>query len=65
MRREPKLIVSRFFLSFYFPLLFSNLATYATLFGLPWLEPIMWVWQRWLYSKSVLLSSLPFRVAFR
>jgi hypothetical protein len=33
--------------------LISNLATYATLFGLPWLEPIMWVWQRWLYSKYV------------
>ena len=32
----------------------SNLATYATLFGLPWLEPIIWVWQRWLYSKCVL-----------
>lgn len=31
----------------------SNLATYATLFGLPWLEPVIWIWQRWLYSKYV------------
>ncbi|KAL7413387.1 hypothetical protein BDY24DRAFT_389910 [Mrakia frigida] len=32
----------------------TNLATYATLFGFPWFEPIMWVWQRWLYSKCLL-----------
>ncbi|CED82388.1 Cytochrome b5 [Phaffia rhodozyma] len=32
----------------------TNLATYATLFGLPWLEPIIWVWQRWLYQKCKL-----------
>lgn len=31
----------------------SNLATYATLFGLPWLEPIIWKWQSYLLSKSV------------
>lgn len=29
----------------------SNLATYATLFGLSWLEPLMWSLQRWLYAK--------------
>lgn len=28
-----------------------NLATYATLFGLSWLEPLMWSLQRWLYAK--------------
>lgn len=31
----------------------SNLATYATLFGMSWLEPIMWRLQQWLYSKYV------------
>lgn len=30
----------------------SNLATYATLFGLSWLEPVMWSLQRWLYAKT-------------
>jgi hypothetical protein len=34
----------------------SNLATYATLFGMPWLEPYMWRFQKWLYNKSVELS---------
>lgn len=29
----------------------SNLATYASLFGMSWLEPIMWKLQQWLYSK--------------
>jgi hypothetical protein len=29
----------------------TNLATYATLFGLSWLEPVMWRLQQWLYSK--------------
>ncbi|KAJ9101246.1 hypothetical protein QFC21_003465 [Naganishia friedmannii] len=29
----------------------SNIATYATLFGLPWLEPIIWKWQSYLLSK--------------
>lgn len=29
----------------------SNLATYATLFGMPWLEPLLWKFQQWLYSK--------------
>lgn len=29
-----------------------NLATYATLFGLSWLEPLMWSLQRWLYAKT-------------
>lgn len=32
----------------------TNLATYATLFGMSWLEPIMWHFQRWLYSKTIL-----------
>ncbi|ORY20791.1 hypothetical protein BCR39DRAFT_554814 [Naematelia encephala] len=32
----------------------TNLATYATLFGMSWLEPIMWRLQRWLYSKTLL-----------
>lgn len=39
----------------------TNLATYATLFGLPWLEPIIWVWQRWLYSKFVPALLVPSR----
>lgn len=34
------------------PLTLSNLATYATLFGLSWLEPLMWTLQRWLYAKT-------------
>jgi hypothetical protein len=32
----------------------TNLATYATLFGMPRLEPIMWRFQQWLYAKTVL-----------
>lgn len=32
----------------------TNLATYAKLFGWTWLEPIMWRFQRWLYSKTLL-----------
>lgn len=32
----------------------TNLATYATLFGMGWLEPMMWRLQRWLYSKTLL-----------
>ncbi|WWD17615.1 hypothetical protein CI109_102056 [Kwoniella shandongensis] len=32
----------------------TNLATYATLFGLSWLTPIMWRFQRSLYSKALL-----------
>ncbi|BEI93893.1 uncharacterized protein CcaverHIS019_0603520 [Cutaneotrichosporon cavernicola] len=32
----------------------TNLATYATLFGLSWLEPVMWRLQKWLYSKTKL-----------
>ncbi|KAL1408885.1 hypothetical protein Q8F55_005699 [Vanrija albida] len=32
----------------------TNLATYATLFGMSWLEPIMWRFQSWLYSKTLL-----------
>ncbi|KLT45009.1 UDP-Glycosyltransferase/glycogen phosphorylase [Cutaneotrichosporon oleaginosum] len=32
----------------------TNLATYATLFGLSWLEPVMWRLQQWLYSKTKL-----------
>ncbi|GMK54170.1 hypothetical protein CspeluHIS016_0107560 [Cutaneotrichosporon spelunceum] len=32
----------------------TNLATYATLFGLSWLEPPMWRLQQWLYSKTKL-----------
>ncbi|GHJ89291.1 hypothetical protein NliqN6_5693 [Naganishia liquefaciens] len=32
----------------------TNLATYATLFGLPWLEPIIWKWQTYLLSKTSL-----------
>ena len=36
----------------------SNLATYASLFGMAWLEPIMWKLQQWLYSKYALLHHL-------
>jgi hypothetical protein len=43
------------FLSLSLALCFRNLATYATLFGLPWLEPVIWIWQRWLYSKYISL----------
>ncbi|EIW72346.1 hypothetical protein TREMEDRAFT_26471 [Tremella mesenterica DSM 1558] len=32
----------------------TNLATYAKLFGWSWLEPILWRFQRWLYSKTLL-----------
>ncbi len=34
-----------------------NLATYATLFGMSWLEPIIWRFQSWLYSKCVPLRN--------
>ncbi|ORX37435.1 hypothetical protein BD324DRAFT_449992 [Kockovaella imperatae] len=30
----------------------TNLATYATLFGMPRLEPVIWRFQRWLYSNN-------------
>lgn len=29
----------------------QRVGRYATLFGLPWLEPIMWRWVRWLHRK--------------
>ncbi|KAK8866179.1 hypothetical protein IAR55_001330 [Kwoniella newhampshirensis] len=32
----------------------TNLATYATLFGLSWLTPLMWRFQHSLYSKTLL-----------
>ncbi|KZT56971.1 glycosyltransferase family 4 protein [Calocera cornea HHB12733] len=34
----------------------TNLPTYATLFGLAWLEPIMWNLTRWLHAKCLLTA---------
>ncbi|KAF8322514.1 UDP-Glycosyltransferase/glycogen phosphorylase, partial [Clavulina sp. PMI_390] len=34
----------------------TNLPTYATLFGFPWLEPIMWRFVRWLHRKCLLTA---------
>ncbi|EJU04876.1 UDP-Glycosyltransferase/glycogen phosphorylase [Dacryopinax primogenitus] len=34
----------------------TNLPTYATLFGIAWLEPIMWKFTRWLHAKTLLTA---------
>ncbi|KAF8336344.1 uncharacterized protein EI90DRAFT_2911711, partial [Cantharellus anzutake] len=34
----------------------TNLPTYATLFGFPWAESIMWKWTRYLHSKCLLTA---------